>query len=183
MPRTPQLNDLQLILLSHAAKTDLGAIHPLPGTVADPARAEKELKALLRSGLVAEDETTNRAASWRSKDDVYFALTITKEGFAAIEIGDDPGAMHAGPAAQAPANTPAGAVVPPEPKPRSDSKIAGVIALLKRGEGATLAELVGATGWQPHTTRAALTGLRKNGHAIEKTKRGDVTCYKLADAG
>jgi DNA-binding MarR family transcriptional regulator len=42
--------------------------------------------------------------------------------------------------------------------------------LLQREEGATLGELIDATGWLPHTTRAALTGLRKKGHAIEKTK-------------
>jgi hypothetical protein len=36
-----------------------------------------------------------------------------------------------------------------------------------------------ATGWLPHTTRAALTGLRKKGHVIEKTKRDDATCYRI----
>ena len=50
--------------------------------------------------------------------------------------------------------------------PRSGTKIAEVVALLQRGDGATLAELVAATGWLPHTTRAALTGLRKRGYAI-----------------
>ena len=44
--------------------------------------------------------------------------------------------------------------------PRGGTKIAQVIELLRRRDGATLAELV-ATGWLPHTTRAALTGLRK----------------------
>lgn len=65
--------------------------------------------------------------------------------------------------------------------PRGDSKISQVIALLSREEGATLAELVEATGWQPHTTRAALTGLRKKGRTLNKSKRGEVTCYKLGE--
>ena len=43
------------------------------------------------------------------------------------------------------------------------SKISMVADLLRRKGGATLAELVAATGWLPHTTRAALTGLRKKG--------------------
>lgn len=47
--------------------------------------------------------------------------------------------------------------------PRSGSKLARVIALLERPEGASFAELMAATGWVPHTTRAALTGLRKRG--------------------
>ncbi len=63
------------------------------------------------------------------------------------------------------------------------SKIDQVIALLGREQGATLAEMVAATGWQPHTTRAALTGLRKKGHALVKDKRDDVTCYRIGTAG
>ena len=70
-----------------------------------------------------------------------------------------------------------------EAGPARVTKAGLVLDLLKREQGATLAELVEATGWLPHTTRAALTGLRKKGHAIEKTKRDDVTCYRLAEAG
>ncbi|WP_419683593.1 DUF3489 domain-containing protein [Sphingomonas sp. ID0503] len=64
---------------------------------------------------------------------------------------------------------------PAPPPPRTKSEL--VLQLLGRGEGATLAELAGATGWLPHTTRAALTGLRKKGNAILKDKRGEETCY------
>lgn len=65
---------------------------------------------------------------------------------------------------------------------RAPSKIAQVLALLRRSEGATLAELVEATGWLPHTTRAALTGLRKKGHVLAKDKRGEATCYRIREA-
>jgi hypothetical protein len=54
-----------------------------------------------------------------------------------------------------------------------------VIALLEQEQGATLAELIAATGWLPHTTRAALTGLRKKGHAIGKSSRNGATCYRI----
>jgi hypothetical protein len=53
------------------------------------------------------------------------------------------------------------------------------LELLNREQGATLGDLTQATGWLPHTTRAALTGLRKKGHAIIKAKREDVTCYRV----
>jgi Protein of unknown function (DUF3489) len=43
--------------------------------------------------------------------------------------------------------------------------------MLTKDKGATLAALVKATGWLPHTTRAAMTGLRKRGFAIERTRR------------
>lgn len=66
--------------------------------------------------------------------------------------------------------------------PRGPSKIASVITLLRREQGATLAELIEATGWLPHTTRAALTGLRKKGHVIDKTAREGTTVYSIAGA-
>jgi DNA-binding IclR family transcriptional regulator len=59
------------------------------------------------------------------------------------------------------------------------TKISAVIELLKQSGGSTLDEIVKATGWQPHSARAALTGLRKKGHTIEKSKRGDLTCYHI----
>ena len=64
------------------------------------------------------------------------------------------------------------------------TKSATVLTLLRREQGVTLPELVEATGWQPHTTRAMLTGLRRKGHAIERRKRDDLSCYHLpvADA-
>ena len=67
-------------------------------------------------------------------------------------------------------------------RPFSHPKSATVLALLRRQQGSTLAELVDATAWQPHTARAMLTGLRKKGHAIERRKRGDLTCYHLQSA-
>jgi len=74
----------------------------------------------------------------------------------------------------------AGASTAVAPKP--PSKTSRVLDLLHRPEGATLAQLVEATGWLPHTTRAALTGLRKKGHAIVKYKGNEVTRYTIAAA-
>ena len=54
--------------------------------------------------------------------------------------------------------------------PRSGTKIENVVKMLSRPEGATLAALVKATGWLPHTTYAALTGLRKRGYALERSR-------------
>ena len=76
-------------------------------------------------------------------------------------------------------------VPPAEPAaalPKRETKAGAVIALLERAEGAILAELIAATGWLPHTTRAALTGIRKKGHTIEKSKRGEETCYRIVTA-
>lgn len=80
----------------------------------------------------------------------------------------------------------------PEPGEANDTPIVSrekrktkaslVIELLQRPDGATLDELGTVTGWLPHTTRAALTGLRKKGHAINKRKVDDVTRYSIASA-
>ena len=56
-------------------------------------------------------------------------------------------------------------------KPQSKADL--VLSLLQRSEGATIAQLVAATGWLPHTTRAALTGLKKKGHVLNSEKRED----------
>lgn len=64
--------------------------------------------------------------------------------------------------------------------PRQGTKLAAVVGLLQRDQGATIGDLTGTTGWLPHTARAALTGLRKRGSAI---RRGDVaeglTTYRI----
>jgi len=74
-----------------------------------------------------------------------------------------------------------GATSTPEapPPPAASSKIAQVITLLQRPGGARLDEIIAITGWLPHTTRAALTGLRKKGHTVERAKRDGVTCYSI----
>lgn len=64
-------------------------------------------------------------------------------------------------------------------KPEPANKTDRVLKMLRGEQGASLDELVTATGWLPHSARAALTGLRKKGHAIERRKVDDVTRYFL----
>lgn len=64
--------------------------------------------------------------------------------------------------------------------PRPASKANLILDLLKRPDGATIPQLVGATGWLPHTTRAALTGLKKKGHAVTSSKAtGEDRIYRV----
>ena len=69
-------------------------------------------------------------------------------------------------------------VAPHPPKPPSKTSL--ILDMIQREEGTTLEQMVEATGWLPHTTRAALTGLRKKGHAIIRTKVDEVTRYTIA---
>ena len=63
--------------------------------------------------------------------------------------------------------------------PKRATKNDKVIALLTRKNGATLEDLVAATGWLPHTARAAMTGLRKKGHPVERGKVDGVSRYSI----
>jgi predicted ArsR family transcriptional regulator len=67
----------------------------------------------------------------------------------------------------------------PDVEPRPGSKKALLVALLQRAQGATLDEMVQATGWLPHTTRAALTRLRHEGLLLERIKTASGSCYKI----
>ena len=49
--------------------------------------------------------------------------------------------------------------------------------MLQRKDGATLEEMTERTGWQSHSVRAAMTGLRKKGHVIEKRATGNTTAW------
>src|SRR5687768_12441623 len=74
------------------------------------------------------------------------------------------------------------AATAPEEKQR-ETKQARVITLLGRDSGASLSELIAATGWLPHTTRAALTGLRHKGFVLDRDKRADgTTTYRISSA-
>lgn len=64
------------------------------------------------------------------------------------------------------------AVADPTPAPaasRPRGKLGRVLDAVSTTDGATLAEIVVLTGWQPHTARAALTGLRRRGLAVALT--------------
>jgi hypothetical protein len=68
-----------------------------------------------------------------------------------------------------------------QPKAERTNKKADVIAKMKRAKGATLAEIVKATGWQPHTVRGFVSILgSKGGEKIESSKNaaGERT-YKI----
>lgn len=177
MSRNPKLSDLQLILLSTASQREDGSLFPLAESIGDQGdRIQKAIPPLLRRALVEKLSVSDRTKVWREEEDQRFGLVITGTGRALIAAEEGENADGQGPAPSEPS------VNKPAPAPRVSSKAGAVLNLLRRAEGATIADLTDATGWLPHTTRAALTGLRKKGHAIEKSKRDDVTCYRIGEA-
>ena len=63
----------------------------------------------------------------------------------------------------------------PKPAARPGSKKAAVLAMLHKTEGATLAEIMKATGWQSHSVRGFLSGSlgKTMGLKVESHKRAD----------
>ena len=63
--------------------------------------------------------------------------------------------------------------------PETLTKKARLISLLRQTDGANLASISAELGWLPHTTRAAITGLRKAGHQIETRTSDGGTAYRI----
>ena len=183
MPRKLKLDDLHLILLSTASQRDDGCVLPVePSIAGDTDRVAAALADLLQHKLVAEVPAA-KAPFWREDGDDRFTLVLTEAGCAAIGVtgcnAEDDLAPTTGASTSAADSDSIDRLAPCAIRA---SKTSTVIALMQRADGATLADLVAATGWLPHTTRAALTGLRKKGHAIVRSKRGETSCYYIRQA-
>ena len=79
--------------------------------------------------------------------------------------------------------------------PRTGTKQAKVIEMLRRPEGATVAQIAEATGWQTHTVRGFFAGLKKKGIDVAAAERvrvvdpdnkpggkGSFTIYRVTEA-
>jgi hypothetical protein len=102
-------------------------------------------------------------------------------------------ALAATPRADRAARPPRDAATPRQP--RTGTKQEAVLALLRRDEGTTIADIIDATGWQPHTVRGFLAGLKRKGVTVEMLERvrqvgpskqgakGSYSIYRVAEAG
>ena len=159
-PTTVLLNRTEASLLQ-AAAADAGRL-TRPAAM-KPATHARLLGRFLRDGLVIA--TAEADGPYRLTPAGYrtVGLTPPKPPRAAKVSAADP--------------TAAPAVIEGAAAP---SKKAQVLALLRREQGATLAELTAATGWLPHTTRAALSRIRTGGQALLKAARpDDAIAYRI----
>jgi hypothetical protein len=88
-------------------------------------------------------------------------------------------------AAKAKAPKPAKTAPADKPTPRAGTKQATMIEMLKRPEGATVEQIVEATGWQKHTVRGAISGAlkKKLGLTVEATRTREVGPEKTGAKG
>jgi len=169
-----KLTDIQSILLTLGAQRPDGSLLPPSDTLQNKlSPVRKAIGQLIKRGLAAEVEVTETALTWREEAELRFGAVITEAGKKAIDVQE--------PQVEKPVE-PRGNEAAAVSAPRAESKQGKVFDMLKREQGASLDELVGATGWLPHTTRAALTGIRKRGVTLTKEKVSGVTRYKVATA-
>jgi hypothetical protein len=185
-----KLTDTQLVMLSAAAKRKdhcLGAPDKLKGAI----RSNVGDK-LVKLGLVREVRAKAGMPVWRQDDaGQSSALKLTAAGLKAVavdEASEEPIGTSKWTRPQPQLHPDAANAQGPDigehtKTPRTGSKLARIIDLLQRSEGATVLHLMEATGWLPHTTRAALTGLRKRGYAVvrERIDEGN-SIYRIASA-
>ena len=178
-----RLTDLQSVLLSTACARESESLIPAPVSLAGKeAEARKALVQLLKRGLVVETGQPPLGTEWRTDGDLRFGLVLSDLGRPAIGVTAQLGGREDPVLVPEQFSVGAAGSAAPSTSVTATTKSATVVALMCRDQGATLAELVEATGWLPHTTRAALTGLRKKGHDLVKGKRGEATCYNVLQA-
>jgi hypothetical protein len=199
------LSASRLLVLNTAAQRPNRMVLPLPATLkARGAARLKLLDGLLSAALIEEVPVTEDALRWRpDPDGGGLGLRLTENGLAAVHaipappresVAPEP---NGAPRASAPASI--GAVCQPAPEAptisaeperpasahavRPGGKLGQVLDAIAAGEGATLLELVSLTGWQPHTTRAAVTGLRQRGYPVLLSEHLGRKAYRLAAQG
>ena len=166
MDKITALSPTQRALLASAADRDDRAFVPPPSL--RRAAARRSATSLLERQLFREVGAQKDMPVWREDDAGRpLALVITKAGREALRKLDEPAAEAVSPSPSVARET-----ATDQGSPREGTKIHTVLALLSREGGATLTDLIEQTGWQAHTTRAALTGLRKKGIRITRELDG-----------
>ncbi len=154
----PKLTETQTIILRAGAQRPENIALPLPKGLAGAA-AKMAVTKMIEHGWLQEVDANLRRNEplWRETGDGHgTTLVVTDAGL--LAIGIEPVVVktvvaihqHATKAPEA-----------RQPTPRTGTKQAMLIAMLRRPEGAAISEIVAETGWQAHTVRGAISGALK----------------------
>ena len=149
---TTILSKTETNLLTGAAGQ--GGLLILPATL-NPTTAKRLIGKLVRDKLIASSEQDGETQH-----------RLTPAGYRAVGLR--------------PKRAPAAGSAPATAEPKATSKKDLVREMLLADDSASLVELVAATGWLPHTTRAALSRIRSAGTPLGKSSREDgTTAYRI----
>ena len=175
-----KLTETQTIILSAGAQRPENIALPLPKGLAGAA-AKMAVSKMIEHGWLQEVDANLRRGEpfWRETGDGHgTTLVVTDAGL--LAIGIEPVVVKTVVAIREHA---AKAAAPKLPIQRAGTKQAQIIAMMQRPRGATVAEMVEATGWLAHTVRASISGAlkKKLGLPITAEKvEGRGTVYRLA---
>ena len=197
-----KLTDTQRIVLAAAAANQSGLVLPLPPSLGDNRGTHGIiLKSLTERELLTERQAAPGETIWRESDDhgrttlviseaglVAIGVTLV-ENSATLSVGqsgqqeDDRGETR--PSSQEAMNPNDGRGNPQGNGPRAGSKLAVLIALLQRSEGATIPDIMAALDWQAHSIRGAISGALKKKYGLSTiseptSDRGRV--YRIGEA-
>jgi hypothetical protein len=201
-----KLSDTQAVILRAASQRDDGAVLPLPETLKIKGGAvDKVLGSLKAKGLIDHQGAPrgDNPPPLRITRAGLEAIGVetedgASEGATPVGTGETPADAGARATDAAAPMTEADGAAPPakrkakmgkrgkatttefapadKPTPRTGTKQAQMIELLKRPEGATVEQIAAATGWQHHTIRGAISGAlkKKLGLTVEATRTREV---------
>jgi len=174
-----KLTDKQTALLLQAAARDDGAVVWPQGV--SKAGTSRIAASLIGLKLLRTCKAKAGVPVWRKDENgESLCLILTRAGRASAErLKGEQAESRGSPAAESARQD---GPVQHSPSFRAGTKQALLVGMLSKEQGASLGEMTAATGWLPHTTRAALTGLRKRGLAIERgpVAEGVGSIYRIA---
>jgi hypothetical protein len=196
------LTDTQAVILSLACQRPRRLVLPLPARLRGGA-VVKVIQSLTAKQLIEEVAAQPGEPVWRETGDGH-STTLTATDAGLMAIGIEPDGADAPDESAAPDTATKGATAdahpgddalargtagngaePKERKVRAGTKQAMLIEILRAPEGATIEEIVVATGWQPHTVRGAMAGALKKKLGLEVTSEkveGRGRVYSLPSA-
>jgi hypothetical protein len=157
----------QGVLVKASARED--GVASFPRSLSKAAMAKVGASLIARK-LMREVRSKPSMSVWREdKAGKSFSLVITQAGRDALaDRGAEKGGLSA---SKAKGSAKRGRVGSSTRRSlRLGTKRALIVEMLSTGQGASIDALIKATGWLPHTMRAALTGLRKKGFAVTRSQ-------------
>lgn len=187
MTKSKPFTVAQLLVLTTAAQRPDHLILPLPAKLRVRGGPQRNLlAALLKMELVEEFPLDDASLAWRTDNaDHHLALRLTTAGLAAAGVpnSDTPASGKTADPLQAPTSSPSDnnspAATSEEATLRAPTgKLGQVLQAISAEAGATLSEITTLTNWLPHTTRAAVTGLRRRGFPIHLVEHDGRKAYQ-----
>jgi hypothetical protein len=189
MPK-PKLTDTDRVILASAGARETGLVLPIPKSLKlSSTDLEPVLRRLLSKGLLLERPSPPNEKPWAgSEEGMRTSLIIAPQGLEAVGLGVDESGEEAAPErtrsrskagagakrASHPtrrASNPKSGPKAIEPAPEARTKLDILIGALRQRKGATITELMEATGWQAHSVRGSISGALKKRLSLNVTSK------------